>query len=377
MTSSEFNFLKYFFGGFRIKTSLFCTCFLFSITVFSQTKFTDNLNGMINFHSGFNLPEYPFTSAITEDYIRSIDICLFKESVGKNEWEQLYNYPDNGVSLFYSTLGNDAIMGRELALSYFFTVTLLSKNQFRLFNRVGIGIDYVNRKFNMQNNYLDVAVSSNVNIHFNYGIGTNYTLSEKFKLNLGISFDHLSNANSSQPNLGINYLTAYTGLSYGLGKKTAREKQELKPLIKKNSITLFACVGGKHARALSSNYSLTSSVSLELSRNISRIFHFGVGNDFFFDSSVKSSLEEKGEKYKPSYRFQTGIHSTQSLVYNKITLSLQEGVYLLYPEKVKNYTIYNRGIIQYQLNNHITIRFAMKSHLNILDYPEAGIGYKF
>ena len=360
-----------------IKALLLCISLLAGIQAFSQNKFTDNLNTLVNLHSGFNLPEYPFTAAITEDYIRSIDISLFKETTGKNEWEQLYNYPEYGLSFFYSTLGNDEIMGREYALSYFFTITLLSKHRFRLFNRVGIGIDYVTCKFNLQDNYLDVAVGSNYNIHFNYGIGANYILSEKFKLNLGISFDHLSNANSRQPNLGINYLTAYTGLGYSLGKKTIKQITELQPLIKKNSIALFISAGGKHSKALTSNYALTSSVSLELNRNISRIFHVGIGSDLFYDSSVESSLKEKSEVYNPSYSFQTGIHLSQSLVYNKISLSIQEGIYLILPEKVRNAVIYNRGIIQYQINDHFSVRIAMKSHLNILDYMETGLGYKF
>ncbi len=332
---------------------------------------------MVNYHYGYNLPEYPFLVAITEDYVQSLDVCIFKETVGKNMWEQIYNYPEYGISLFYSSLGNDDILGREIAITYFFKVYLLSKNRFRLFNRIGIGIGYVTRKFDLEDNYLNVATGSHFNMHFNLRLGANYRLSDKFELNTGISLDHFSNANTSEPNLGINYLTAFGGLSYKLGKKYEKQKQELKPHIKKNKMSIFASFGGKHPRSLTSQYFLTSSVSFEFDKAFFRKFHFGIGADLFYDSSVKSSLIDAGEEHKNIYDFQTGIHLSPSLIYNRISISIQVGIYLLLTERVDNYLIYNRGLIQYEINDYFSIRLAMKSHLHILDYPEIGFGYKF
>jgi len=343
----------------------------------AQFKFTDNLKTMVNYHFGYNLPEYPFLITLTEDYVRSLDVCIFKETIGKNSWEQIYHYPEYGISLFYSSLGNDDILGRELALTYFFKVFLVSKNRFRLFNRVGLGIGYVNRKFDLKENYLNVAAGSHFNIHFNLRLGANYILSDNFEINTGISLDHFSNGNTSEPNLGINYLTAFAGLSYRFGERYEKQKIELPPHLKKNYMSLFLSIGGKHPRSLTSKYYLTSSVSFEITRPFSRIFHLGLGADLFYDSSVESSFIEKGEEYKKVYDFQSGIHLSPSLIYNRIRLTIQVGVYLFLTEQVDNYSIYNRGIIQYKINERFSIRLAMKSHLHILDYPEIGLGYKF
>lgn len=377
MVSSEFlSFKKYLKRHAALKSFFLFIFLMHEIQTCAQERFSDNLNVMAQLHFGYNLPEYPFLSSITKDNIQSVDICLFKETAGKNEWEQLYNYPEYGLSFFYSTLGNDQILGREFALSYFFRIYLLNRKHIRLFNRVGIGLSYVSRKFDLHDNYFDVAVGSNLNIHFNYGIGATRELSDKLTLNAGLSFDHFSNANTSEPNLGINYLTAYGGVSYAFGKKYKRQPFEISPHVKNNSVALFASLGGKHSRALTSKFFATSSFSLEFDRYYSRIFHFGIGTDLFYDSSVESSLEKKNEIYKPSNSFQTGIHLSQSLIYNKLSLSVQEGAYILLTEKAEGFIIYNRGLIQYKINDHIIIRLAMKSHLQILDYPEIGIGYK-
>ena len=71
------------------------------------------------------------------------------------------------------------------------------------------------------------------------------------------------------------------------------------------------------------------------------------------------------------------IHISESIIFNKLTLSIQEGFYLLLNEQVEKYRIYSRGIAQYQVTDRFLMRIAMKSHIHILDYPELGFGYKF
>ncbi len=359
------------------KTLIIIISVLNGFQTHAQTKFTDNLNGMLNFHYGYNLPEYPFITSITESPIKSVDFCLFKETAGNNLWEQLYHYPAYGISFFYSTLGNDKVFGREFGLTYFYKVYFITKNHFRLFNRAGIGLSYVNRKFDLKNNYLNVAIASNVNIHFNFGFGADYEISDKLRLTSGLSFDHLSNGNTSEPNLGLNYLTGYGGLIFSLGAKTEKKTHQIETHVKENSFVIFASVGGKHSRALVASYYETSSFSFEFNRSLTRMLHFGLGSDLFYDSSVESSMRKNKQEYQKKYSINTGIHLSQSIAYNNISFAIQEGVYLFFTEHVGNYPIYNRIVLQYQINHHILVRLAMKTHLHILDFPEIGVGYNF
>lgn len=353
---------------------LLSSCFTLTANL-AQTRFTDNLHVLSNVHRGYNLPEYSFLNTVTTDYINSLEVCLYKKSSSvKNNWSQLYQYPEYGISLFYTTLGNDSILGREVALTYFFRTSILTRKKFNIYSRFGIGLSYVNRKFDLEDNYLNVAVGSNVNIHFNARLGFRYNLSNRFGLNLGLSFNHFSNANSSEPNLGINYLTGYTGVSYSFNENLIKKDWQLENHNKFNYLHLFASIGGKRARSLLSKFFITSSLSAEYNRAFFKKVHLGVGADLFWDSSIKPSLEVK---YEPSNSFQTGVHISQSIIYNRFTFSLQEGVYLILKEKVDGYRFYNRGLVQYQVNGKLAIRIAMKSHLHILDYPEIGFGYKF
>ena len=342
----------------------------------AQSKFTDNLKVYMGLHQGVSMPEYQFLSYITDDYIHSLDVSLIKQTFGQNELEQIYNYPEYGLSFFYSTLGNDQILGKEAALNAFLRLNFIMKPKFHLYNQLGLGFTYVSKKFDFQNNYLNVGVGSHYNIHFNYRLGTSFQLNKKTEFNTGISFDHFSNGNTSEPNLGVNYLSLFGGVSYKIGQHMDRKIQEIKPHIRKNNLELFTAIGGKHTRSLSYKYYVTSSVSLQLVREYFRALYLGVGTDIFYDSSVRSEMAAKGLTYHSINDFQTGIHVTQTFAYGRFNLILQEGVYLFLYDKVNNKVMYNRGIFQFKVSDNLMIRLAMKSHLHILDFPEVGLGIK-
>ncbi len=360
----------------KITFLLFLSCCVGLDEAHSQQKLSDNLKLGVNYHRGYNLPEYSSFLLKVDRPIQSLDLTISKETIGNTPWEQLFNFPEYGLSLFYSSLGDRDVFGNELALTYFFKVYLLDRDRFKLYSRVGIGLSYVTKKYDPETNPSNIAVGSHLNIHFNTQFGGVYRLSDKVNFNAGLSFDHLSNANTSEPNIGMNSLTAFAGFSYYLGKRTERKQVELSKHESKNAFYLFGSVGGKHLRSLSGKYFLANSLSLEYVREVGRIFHIGAGVDAFYDTSVKTFLEEEGKSFTTQDNFQTGIHISQTLRYNRFSLSLQQGVYVGLSNKVEDKVMYNRGVIKYNFSENVSIRLAMKSHLHILDYPEIGVGFK-
>ncbi|MDA3891080.1 MAG: acyloxyacyl hydrolase [Salinivirgaceae bacterium] len=363
-----------------LRITLVILCFILIVVKPNQLNAQSNILNDVsltnNYHFGYNLPEYQMFNYYTNSYVQSLDFCITKQSFGKDYWQQLFNYPEYGLSFFYSTLGNDEIYGRELAVNYFFKVHFIKKKHFSVYNRTGIGLDYVSEIFNQETNPFNTATGSHLNMHFNLRLGAHFRINQKMGLNTGLSFDHFSNANASEPNLGINYVTTYAGLSYKIGKETVKQKHEIPSHVKNNSFAVFVNFGGKHTRALSSDYFITTSTAFEFKHELLRSFHIGTGIDLFYDASVKKQLNNAEREYRSSYLFQSGIHISQTFSYNKFSITIQEGIYLLLEEKVNNQTMYNRAILQYQAAKMLYIRLAMKSHLHILDYPELGIGIK-
>jgi hypothetical protein len=322
------------------------------------------------------LPEYQHFIYIVNDNVHSLELNLSRQTTGKNYWEQLYNYPEFGISLYYSTLGSDQVFGREIALYPHYTMHIISKKKFQLNNQVGLGIGYVTKSFDLEKNYQNVSVGSKVNMHFNFEIGAKYQLLNNIYINSGLSFNHFSNANMQEPNLGINCFTLFGGFSYLAGNKLKKEVHELEPHKPENEFSVIYSVGGKHVGALQTDIYFASSLSFEIKRKLFRRFHLGIGTDIFYDSSTEIEMEATGSAdHRISNDFRTGIHVSEEFVYNKISITIQEGFYLLLKDMINHKVMYNRALFRYKISDHLSVNISMKSHLHILDYPEIGIGY--
>ncbi len=334
-----------------------------------------NIDATCNY--GLVIPEYKNFLYVVEDHVYSAGLSLSKRTTGKSQWEQLYNYPEYGFRLFYSTLGNDKANGREIALFPYFSLYWLKHNHFNIYNQIGVGISYVTRIFDPGENYQNIAVGSHINIHFNARLGVKYTI-DRLNFHTGISFDHFSNANMREPNLGINYVTGFAGIGFRMGNDLALQHNTLMPLQRKHYFEIIYSFGGKHTRAFQEKFFITSSFTAEYKYELFRVFRAGLGADIFYDSSTKTEMSvDNTENYKNKYDYRTGIHLSQEVFYNRFSIIIQEGIYMFFTDKVENNIMYNRGILRYTIAKHILVSIAMKSHLHILDFPEIGLGYRW
>ncbi len=363
--------------GNPIRSLLLLNCLLLFFVSNAQEKFTDNLVVSGNYQIGYIIPEYSVVGYTVDSHIQSFDLSFHKEKTGKDIYEQLYHYPQMGLALFYTTLGNREIYGQAFAANYFFRITLISGKKFRLFNRMGIGLGYLTKTFNLEDNYLNVVIGSHLNIHYNLRFGSSYQISDRMSINAGVSLDHYSNGNTNEPNIGLNLLAAYTGLNYRMGKKLERIENDISPFGHGHTFEVFTSIGAKRTRSFLSNYYVALSTAFEYNYKLSRSVNLGAGIDVFYDSSVKPQLEAENESISPTDNFQTGVHISQTLVYRNFRFTLQEGLYVGLTNQLHHKPIYSRGILKYYINDNFSVRLAMKSHLHILDYPEIGFGYKF
>jgi len=342
----------------------------------AQDDSSKHLSFRTNLFYGDVLPEYNFYNYLIQKPALGVECSLIKRTTEKSMWHQLYNFPEYGLTFFYTTIGNKDVFGNEVAVFPYVKFFLIDRRIFKLTNELGLGAGYVTKKFNLQTNYENVAIGSHFNVHFNLKLGTTWVLTDKMSLNAGLSFTHFSNANMAEPNLGINLVSVFSGINYTLGQKVKVEKKELEKHLTKHEFAFIYAPGGKHARALQSKIYFTSSISAEYKYHWKRKLHVGTGLDLFYDSSTKAEMgASSGEDYKPVYDLKSGIHISQEFVYNRFSLILQEGVYVGLIDHIDGSDFYNRAILRWKFNDHFLMNISMKSHLYILDYPELGFGY--
>ncbi len=327
---------------------------------------------------GFVIPEYQNINYTVQQPIGALEISLFKRTIGKSEWEQIYKYPEYGLTVQLTSLGNKKVLGTETGLFPFVQFYIIRKPKIQFTHQYGLGLGYASKKFDLASNYDAVSIGSHLNIHFNFKLGLRFQLSQSWNVATGLSFTHFSNANMAEPNLGLNLLYGNLGVAHTIGEQEKYIEKEIESHFVKHEFDFIYAAGGKHTRALQSNIFFTSSLSAEYNFHWKRKFHLGIGLDLFYDSSTKVEMAANGyEKYRSLDDFSSGIHFSQEIVYNRFSFILQEGIYVGLENKINHAAIYNRAILRFKLNNHFLMHFSMKSHLHILDYPELGFGYYF
>jgi len=342
----------------------------------SQEITQKNLAIRSDIHYGFVIPEYHHFNYLVNKPVVSGEICLFRQSVGRSSWEQLYKYPEAGLTLQFTTLGNKDVFGHEFGLFPYVQTPFIRRKNFVFFNQFGLGMGYATKKFDLETNYENISVGSHINVHFNFKLGTKFRLNDRIWINSGLSFTHYSNANMAEPNLGVNLFTAFAGMNYQLSSVPLRVENSIEPHQKKYEFAFIYAAGGKHTRALQSTVYFTSSLSLEYKHHTFRKLHFGGGIDLSYDAATKTEMNNTvNSEYKSIDDFRTGIHFSQELVYDRFSFILQEGFYMGLIDRVNNSLMYNRAILRWKFNEHLLMHISMRSHLHILDYPEVGVGY--
>ena len=360
----------------RVMSMVLVSVILLQINISGQNSATNDLYITAAYRHGFVLPEYSLFYYLLDDYVHSFALSISKQSSGKNEWHQVYNYPEYGIALQYATLGNRKIFGHELSLFPFAVIHIKDLGKFSLMNHIGLGVGIADKKYDVETNPYNVAIGSTVNLHFNFELNAQYQVRQKLFLYTGLCMDHFSNGNFGEPNLGINYLTFNAGLRYLTREKSERTRYQLPKYIPTTQTSFILSAGSKHARSLQSRSYFISSFSFELKRKLCRIFYPGIGADIFYDGATHTEVQAFGEQeYKNIDDFKTGVHIAQEFVYNKFSVSIQEGIFLGLTDKAFNNSMYNRFVVRHFVSDHFFLQMAMKSHVGVLDFIEFGFGY--
>lgn len=361
--------------SYKLQFLLCCIVFSAMINVNAQQDSLYRWNIRANVQRGVLLPEYGFMSLQSSEFISGAEVNIRYQTTGKTIWERMYRRPAVGLSAYWSTLGSADYYGQQFALYPYYALNLINKSKFRFDYQMGVGAAYVTKKFNQFENYQNVAIGSHVNIHFHADLVTAFKLNDRNQLELGLSFAHVSNANLSEPNVGLNWTSLWLGYNFAPGKKQAVVNEHFdKPSACFIHEIMFTG-GMKHTRTFESFQYPAISLSYELKRRKGYKFAIGAGADVFYDASIEPQMKRLNKPYEKSNSWLTGIHVSQEFFYNRVSFIVQEGFYLGLTDKLNGYFMYNRAMIRYRFTDHLMVNASMKSHLYILDFPELGIGF--
>ncbi|MBC9796192.1 acyloxyacyl hydrolase [Sinomicrobium weinanense] len=304
-----------------------------------------------------------------------------RKTFGQKAWEQLYNYPDYGLSFSYQNLKNE-YLGKNYGLYAHYNFYFFNRN---LMLRVGQGLAYTTDPYDKEENYRNIAfgsqIMSSTYLMLNY---KKERILDRLGLQAGFSLIHYSNANVKAPNTSINSITFNVGVNYQLDEEQpefirAAAREKFTEPVRYNMVFRS---GVNESDIVDSGQYPFYIFSFYADKRLSRKSAVQLGTEVFYSNFLKEYIKFKSIAYpedgisgREDYK-RTGIFAGHELFVNKLSLVTQLGYYLYYPVDFEG-RFYQRIGLKYYISPKLFGALTLKTHAAKAEAVEFGVGIRF
>ncbi len=360
----------------------FLTIICFSLSISYSFAQQEVLPYAVNAKMGYGvlMPHRSIMQHLVTGHAQLVELSFDFKSYGQHNFDHHYLLPNAGVSALYFNSGNAEVIGNCFGLYSYFTLPL-SRVKFIPKLRMGGGFGYVEKPFDALDNQNNNAIGSHLNVCLLVELTNEVNITNNIDWVYGLSLTHFSNGSFAQPNLGLNFATLNTGIKYSFG--------DAKTVIAANdyaldkSIKWLAFVYGG-LKSNSTHYPEKHpvvSLSAEGNKRLTYKSMLLFGADIYYNSSIEhmdeyNHLEENVDYLKPNSNFQSGVFFGYGLVFDRLMISIQNGIYAYNLEKERG-IFYHRVSVRRNFKDKWIANIGLKSHFAVAEYLEFGVGYKF
>jgi len=350
--------------------------FIISFAYKSFSQSIDNKKYIIStqFNYGYIMPHYVSLRYLIEKNPYCFELNFGKQTYGKYYWEQLYNYPTNGIGIFYSNLGNPNVLGNVKSIYWFYNKTLSHKKIYQFKLNAQLGLAYLSKPFDPITNYINFAMTTHFNVHFGLSLEANFKLNQNLYFYIASGLNHFSNGAVKKPNLGINMFSFRSGFKYSVGKNKEKIISEKPIFIKNNYFLLTYNIG------YTSSYLYTDSKKYFINILRTNYIHnynpkssIGIGLDIYYNKALILNFVDK-INYNNSDFLYFGIPFYYGKKYGHTSIFINIGIN--YINKFKTFDNYQRIGMFYNFTKNLYLNMNLQSRLGKAQWIEVGVGIK-
>lgn len=348
---------------------------ILAFAVNAQDSVSHKFTAGVVLNRGFIIAHRPLIVPLQKDHINGIEASFSARPNGSKQWHHTYNFPEMGVSLAIWDLGNKNQLGSAISIIPYMDFPIITGKKSSFDLKFGWGIGYIEKVFDSDKNYKNVAIGSHLNCALTLQPGIKTQISKNICLRGGLTISHFSNGSITMPNLGINLVSVTAGLSYRIAKQL-QAQAPLPLFVKSKRFTFFIAAGTKQIYPAGGKNYKPVSLSASHTWQLSPKSGFGFGADVFYDNSITQKLEEKNMELNSQLEaIRPGIHAGYELVIADLSVVINMGGYL-YSRLLSDGTFYQRVGLRYRFSENIFALMHLKSHWGKADFIEWGLGYR-
>lgn len=329
---------------------------------------------------GFILIHRATIGHLVKGYPTTYELNFSKATAGDKLWHKENNLPDIGISAQCIDFKNPEQLGYAFTASPYAEIPLNKENKSsRVIMRLCLGATYLTKAFDIHNDPKNIAIGSNLNCFVQFRWMWHLKLSEKFRIEPGLSFTHASNAKARNPNLGLNIVSANLGLNYILTKPNTRTYSSIDSSTKvksKHEILTYVSAGFNQHK-INGPRLFCYMYSLAYQYNIRNTHKFSVGTDFFYDENYSVDYKDlTGKDPSGADKLRVSFRLGYSYNLGRVSFPAEIGYYVF--EKVSpDATVVTRIGVRYYSPSGIVLNFGLRTHYAVAYNLEYGIGYRF
>ena len=331
-------------------------------------------------YTGYIYAHHRSMTYLLENYARGAHLRVGWRLNGAAAWHHAYRMLSVGCGYMFSDLGSPKYLGYAHSLYGFVDIPIISGDKFSWTYDLGVGLGYITKKFDINDNPNNKVIGSNINAFLLVSTGIEYAPTKYTTVKLDWGLHHLSNGNTSEPNWGVNTVYLMAGVKQKIDKNPANKPRKI-PFDDKIWQMLFSYgVGSKEITPITGNKYFVSDLHFTVRRKISYTNGVGGGVDLMYDGSISKELKYSSKlgrnlpdsvyTEKNIHNFSPAIHANWSVYLGRVIFDIQLGLYL--HDKLDR-IYFNRWILEIELTKHFSIYGSLKSHLGSADYIHLGV----
>jgi len=304
----------------------------------------ESIEGSYSF--GSVLVHAPDIEPISSHPLNGFAITYTTKNKFGEDWKKNYNYANYGFIYKYRTFNYPEVLGDAHSLTTFLQIPFLKKRTvFDLGCKAQVGLAYLSKIYDEETNPLNAAISTHINISGELQFYTKLRLEPVF-FTYAFGLNHYSNGMVKAPNLGINSLNHEFSIGLELEKpvdyfSTLKIQDDA---FSKNEFWMYSAMGLKAVKNSTEDNFTFLNVSLNYSRQISRINKLGLGVDYVNDRAateyaVKNysydGTEKLGRRFGPNLQTE--------FLFGRTSFTAAYGFYLGSTENYSSRTYYKVG----------------------------------
>lgn len=315
-------------------------------------------------------------ASLANRHISAFEVYWEQNTHGNKNWHSIYNFPKIGILFKYFNLNNSDVLGNAFSISYYFKFNIYNSENFSLRFRPSIGLAYLGKTFNTEDNFENIAIGSNINMHLSASIESEIKLFKNTNAILGLGLDHQSNTGFKTPNLGINMPFLTAGVNHNFGKKNKLDKAPISSFTKKPFYwQISAGFGFNEINPPNGKKYIVKAITITREKKLNQKSTIGYGIDLSYNPAHIAFLEKDSISINSYENTQVGLTVIHILDFGILSFTGQLSYYLK-NENDDLGKIYHVFGGRCQINEHWNAFFSGKTHIDKAEYLLFGFGYK-